>query len=261
MSFPVSLYLRWSHVKENLMKRSVPVISIILSLSWVGCSSAPVYLTNRATTPLFSNVHEAKVSASIDPMLMTDFHAAYAPTDHLGILASYKGPTIVSSYAGHFVEIGAGYFNKIGRLGRYGTYAGIGRGWGRADSSRSPMAAPSNDDNATQTYFNFNRYFLEGEIGLVDDGYELGFAARFSNVRLNSYSKYLLQPSSPSKTLITSLPGGQDLFFEPIFFWRAGFGNFQFEQQIIAVRRLLHSPLEAASGNVTFGLSWKFNYP
>jgi hypothetical protein len=160
------------------MKKTNPIVNYLLFISGVVflfTSCAPAYVPNTLNTPLMSNKGEIQAGLNIG-LSGFDPQAAYAITDHLGVLlnGSFRNSTSDSSDSYHkhvFLEGGVGYFTKIGGIGRFETYGGYGY-------------------NQLQAYFDSdiwtdfadvtsNRIFIQPAIGISTSIFDGSFATRF----------------------------------------------------------------------------------
>lgn len=161
---------------NSFMRYYIPLLAITTLL----CSCAPrLYYPDRANVPGFTEANEMKVNISAKiqtngPLTpASDF--AYAPINHLGLMASYRTiddrdaymlPTYdkTSNYDytnrmarlnGHRWEGGVGYFTKLEKKGLFETYGGYGNG---------SLSA----DNQPNHYFDtrYHRFFLQAEAGV-----------------------------------------------------------------------------------------------
>ena len=134
-----------------------PVYLPLVFLVLLSSCSERLYYPDRANVPAFREAHELKAVLSVKPQDFMDgggspacpaADVAYAPINHLGIIASYR--TIVNRDAylypvsgkpenysvyntsvainGHRFEGGAGYFTGLGRKGIFEIYGGYGNG-------------------------------------------------------------------------------------------------------------------------------------
>ncbi|MFP4059408.1 MAG: hypothetical protein ACLFUC_02870 [Bacteroidales bacterium] len=187
----------------------------VFILLFASCS--PEYIPNMVNAPMLSNKGEVQVSANtgssgFDPQL------AFAATDHLGFIVngSFRNDTRDSAnYHKHsMVELGAGYFDKLGTSGRYELYGGYGFGnvegyWGSDESIFNDAA------NAR-----FNRFFLQPAIGASTSFFDGSFAARFAFVNMN------LQEGNVGRS------AQYDAFIEPVITAKLGFKQVKFISQL-----------------------------
>ncbi len=152
---------------------------ILLFMVFTAFSCAPSYIPNVVNTPLFSNKNEFHASvhtgtSGIDPQL------AYAVTDNLGIMlnGSFANRTDTSNdfHKHQFVELGAGYYQKIGNSGRFEIFGGAGYG--------KIKAFYDNELWIDQTDVEHLRIFIQPVIGATTDIFDGSFTPRLVLVNL-----------------------------------------------------------------------------
>ena len=159
------------------MKKSIrPFLSGFITTAILLLNAcAPAYIPNTVNTPMLSNKGELQASVNsgisgFDPQL------SYAITDHIGVMlnGSFSDRTSDSTddYHKHqFVELGSGYYTKIGTIGRYETFAGFGLGNTRGEYSTTLWSSYADAQ--------FFRIFIQPSIGLATSFFDGGFAWRF----------------------------------------------------------------------------------
>ena len=182
-------------MKKTKQKFYQSLVLIILLIS----ACAPSYVPNVVNTPLLSNKGEFQVTANaalsgFDPQL------SYAVTDNIGLMVngSFANQTSDSTddYHKHqFVELGAGYYKKIGQRVRFEGYGGLGFG-----------NLESNDDDALFIPFSSvktTRVFLQPTIGATTEIFDGSFSSRFVVVNmkqdLHSDIGYFIEPVLTSR--------------------------------------------------------------
>ena len=155
---------------------------------------APAYVPNAINTPLLSNKGEIQASlnggiSGFDPQV------AYALTDHVGLAlnGSFANRTSDSTdnYHKHnFVELGAGYYSKLGLIGRFETFGGVGFGNTRGDYSNELWSSYTNSS--------FTRLYLQPGIGIATSPFDGSLAARLVFVNMKQGSQkgtgFFLEP-------------------------------------------------------------------
>jgi hypothetical protein len=111
-----------------------------------------------------------------------------------------------------FIELGTGYFTKIGLIGRLETYAGIG--YGRYEVGDFTFGDELANSIAAKCY----RIFIQPAIGLTTVSYDISLASRF--VKLNFL---------PGSAVYRNLSGS---FIEPALSIKTGKGKNRFLFQI-----------------------------
>ncbi len=174
-------------------------------------SCAPAYVPNVINTPLFSNKGEIQVSvhsgtSGVDPQF------AYALMDNVGLMingsfANRTSDTTDNYHKHKFIEIGPGYYDKIGTNGRYEVYGGVGYGELQANYENGLWPARTN--------VTCIRFFLQPAIGVTTDVFDGSFATRLVLLDLRQESER-----------------NTGFFLEPVFTCKVGYryvkGVFQF---------------------------------
>lgn len=152
----------------------------LLFLFFIALSCAPSYIPNVVNTPLFSNKGEFQASVNtgvsgFDPQL------AFAVTDHIGLIlngsfANRTSDTTDNFHKHQFVELGAGYYQKVGKSGRFEVFGGGGFGKVRA--------LYENELWYDQTDVNSLRFFVEPVIGATTTIFDGSFTPRLVLVNL-----------------------------------------------------------------------------
>jgi hypothetical protein len=171
-------------------------------ITLIVCSCAPAYVPNVINTPLFSN--KGEFQASVNPGLAGfDPQLSYAVTDHIGVMlnGSFANRTSDSTGDFHkhqFIEIGSGYYQKIGMSGRFEAFGGAGFGKLQAEYENELWISRSN--------VNSIRFFVQPVIGATTDIFDGSLAARFVVLNLHQDSV-----------------GSTGLFLEPVLTAKVGY--------------------------------------
>lgn len=212
------------------MKKRKNTHSILMRISiimLVFSSCAPAYIPNVVNTPMLSNKGETQIAvytstSGFDPQ------AAYGVTDNLAVMVngSFANRTDSNYHKHSFVELGGGYYEKLGDLGRVEFFGGFGFGNIKADYENNLWSSFTAVDNT--------RLFLQPGIGITSEFIDLSFASRAVYVRLMGGNKtgdgFFIEPVLTGKLgyryvkgvmqLGFSVPLGRELEFEyqPILF-------------------------------------------
>ncbi len=172
---------------------------------------APAYVPNVINTPLLSNKGELQASinggiSGFDPQI------SYALTDHIGLAlnGSFANRTSDSTENYHkhnFVELGTGYYTKMGKVGRFETFGGVGFG--------NTRGGYSNDLWSAYTNANYTRLYLQPGIGIATAPFDGSLAARLAFVNLKQGSQR-----------------STGVFLEPVITLKTGFKNVKLSVQI-----------------------------
>ncbi len=202
------------------MKNSIFTLFIVLIVfSLTGCALTEGHLN----MPLAGNKGEGKASllAGIDGI---GLYASYCIDSHLVVLANAStsqthtdGPPIVFTNG----DIGAGYYQKISKYGRFEVLGGGGYG---SMSCDGVTYQESNFNNYQQISVQGNmiHFFGQADIGMVTENIELGFGLRVSNLNFSGNSSYTNMDSGKVLNKMAYQIEGSPLYFEPCFMLAVG---------------------------------------
>ncbi len=171
-------------MKNRSFKAILKLLYAGLFFALVFNACTPAYVPNVINTPLLSNKGEFQCAihtgtAGNDPQF------AYAITDNIGVMlnGSFANRTSDSTDDFHkhqFVEIGSGYFTKLGNSGRFEVFGGFGLGKLKAKL----------DNNLWMSYEDVtsNRIFIQPAIGAATEIFDASLAARFVMVNMKQSS-------------------------------------------------------------------------
>ncbi len=180
--------------KEETIRVSKKIILYIMFVVLIINGCAPAYVPNVINTPLLSS--KGEIQAAIHTGISgTDPQFSYALTDNIGIMlnGSFADRTSDSTDDFHkhqFIELGTGYYTKIGESGRFETFGGFGYGKLQAEFD--------NDLWDTHSDVTSSRIFIQPTIGATTDIFDGSFASRFVIVNMHQASKkstgFFLEP-------------------------------------------------------------------
>ncbi len=202
--------------KKGKLKKGHCVIITLSVFMMTIVSCAPEYIPNMVNSPMFTNRGEFQANVATGTSTF-DAQAAYAITDHIGIMAnsSFANRTDDSTYNYRkhtIIEGGIGYYDKLGKVGRVEIYGGYGTGQVEGDYI--------NIFSTHQiTSARYNRFFLQPAIGIATGIYDGSFASRFALVQM-----------SPEGIDFES--GDYHGFFEPVFTSKIGYRYLKFTFQV-----------------------------
>ena len=163
------------------MKRFVYASMLFAITSLLFFSScSPAYIPNVVNTPLMSKKGDVTAAAYVSTSGY-DFQVAGAVTDHLGLMANSNFLRFTNTESKiSMVELGSGYYTKIGLNGRFETYGGIGLATYTRD--KNPIHI---NGNSNPVYVNgtFTRYFIQPTIGANTDIFQGSFSTRLVYLR------------------------------------------------------------------------------
>ena len=234
-----------------------PIYSIaVCTLLLLSSCQQSFYVADKVNSPGFKKAGEAKLDLSARPQtsyqdgahFSYSADAAYAPINHLGIIASYRvlnnkvnreayAPAAFfatkyryAKYNGQRGDIGAGYFTRIGRKAKYEAYAGYGNGTLKADISYDSTFSPKPSQAYTTSY---NRFFIQSAVGMSNNYFSIMGGCRYT---LHKYYNFKATDPTLKNALIPN--STQDFtkksfgFVEPYFEVQVGYKYVKFNYQI-----------------------------
>lgn len=193
------------------------------------CKSA--YVPNAQNVPLFQEKGEIKVSVSITNTETgpTDFQAAYALSDHIGIMVNAKKSNKKESAdankinSEHYkeinqvVEAGIGYFGKTNSNLTYEVYGGAG-----LTKVGLHGISWNSIDNDSRFDADGLKFFVQPTMGFVRSAFDIGFSTRITGLKFNNYTtNYSYEDLE--KDRLNKLDAAMHLFAEPAITMRAGY--------------------------------------
>ncbi|RMG17791.1 MAG: hypothetical protein D6730_23610 [Bacteroidetes bacterium] len=180
-----------------------------------GCST--LYVPNTLHTPLLSEKGEVALrlhsgSSSLDAQAALALSGG--AKGGLAVSAAYSlnrkgGDTPQAGYAKQqFAELGVGHFFRLDSSGIFEVFTGYGRG--KAEATKTLGTGFPVDEQATG---NYQRFFVQANLGASARLLEAGVAARFSYVDFTRLSITRKTPKRPSA-----------FFAEPLLFIKVGGG-------------------------------------
>ncbi len=202
------------------MKR---LASIVVLFFFFFPACAPVYLPN--SRPAYFLNHQGQIVGNIDlGSNGVDVGAAYAATQHIGIMASgsfyqsKKNHNSPNHQKHQYGEIGIDYFTKLGKYGVWETVGGIGKGTGSALEYYDFISSTQK----VQATGHYNKLFISSDIGLRTKTIDLGLSLRLGNVMFTKFQTNSATYSNNKSAL----------FWEPAAVVRVGGKNIKLESQI-----------------------------
>lgn len=182
---------------------------------------APVYVPSSQQTHLMNKKGELHL-ATHGGTNGVDLQGAYAVSDHIGVIGavSYgsEGEEGGSDYHKHkYGEFGISYFKPLGGIGRYEAMAGMG--FGATEVVDHYVFLGPDEIKAKGEY---NKIFIQNNIGLETGILETGLAFRLGHVTFNRFETTGTIHDKPVR----------GTFFEPAFFARLGWKNVKIESQV-----------------------------
>ena len=262
-------------------------ISFIIILLLCSSCSQRLYYPDRANAPAFTEAHEVKATLSIKPedilgnsdnstRVAPAFDVAYAPINHLGIIASYRSVVNKDAYLypvtgkpenysssntmvtlnGHRFEAGAGYFTGFGGAGVFEAYAGYGNGMLKADPKINGTAAFTT---------RYNRYFVQAESGIKNDIISVVGGLRFATQDYYSFDapdkslRYAIN-ADPVTQNPSDLTSQRFYFLEPFVEIEAGYRFLFFNMQLGGTAQMDKNATMTADVPLflSMGITWQF---
>lgn len=158
--------------------------NLLLLLIVLISSCSPMYVPSTRNAPLFRGQGEFQGSAFVTTGI--DLQAAYAVSDHVGIMGDYstlkekpkdpQDPTQSFDRKRNYFETGIGYFTNT-KTRRVEVYVGYGQGKSTTTGQYNFLGLGQNELIVTGNYRN---YFIQPSIGTNNRGFNLIFTPRFS---------------------------------------------------------------------------------
>lgn len=240
------------------MTKYLPVLFFLTVITFSSCYPT-IYFPDRVNTPGFAHRGEAKVVAgfkvqpsdnSTNNMVAPVFDGAYAITDHLGIMASYRSlvnkyldednsygfynnkTSFGGLYNSHYFEGGAGYFTTMGKVGRFEAYGGAGAG----RITRRGNYTPQYDFNS-----DYYKIYLQPAIHIAPGkgkAFKVGTGVRLTMVRYynfnatDPYTRYYITESDPASKYRVGVTDEAFTMLEPFINLEVGYKFIKFNFQL-----------------------------
>lgn len=239
--------------------KSIGTLVVVLFLL-NSCKSA--YVPNAQNVPLFQEKGEIKVSVSISNTETgpTDFQAAYALSDHIGIMVNAKNSKKEESgdvnniNSEHYkeinqvVEAGIGYFGKTNNYLTYEVYGGAG-----FTKIGLHGITWNSIDNDSKFDANGLKYFIQPTIGFVSRAFDIGFSTRITGLKFNKYAtNYSYEDLE--KDQLNKLDAATHLFAEPAISMRSGYKWIKVQIQTGVSIKMTSAPIPYESFFGSIGL-------
>lgn len=223
----------------------LPVIIYVAILILFASCSPQMYFPDRVNSPCLTEKGEVKAVVALQPHLNRDtsykissvslgtaVDAAYAITDHFGVIASYRGVNnkhviestrenffrgypdrdtfVGGNFNGHRLDIGAGRFWKFAKKGMMEVYGGVGWGIINRNSQLFPMYSYDAD---------YYRVFVQYGVGMYHKHrFRISGGARFvlqQYYQFSAANDYIRYNISNDQTYYKDLTKSPQLFTEP----------------------------------------------
>jgi len=172
-----------------------------------------VYAPNAVNNPLLQEKGELKALVAVN-----NLQAAYAVTDHIGIMANGYYNSFTSDdkqfhNKGHAFEIGAGYFKPMANRLTFEVYGGGGM-----------FRVSMDEDGGTKDFkADAARFFIQPGIGWVHPFVEVGLSSRLSSIRYASPEIRGYTASERNEYHFNTLSSKPHWFLEPALTVRGGY--------------------------------------
>ena len=201
------------------MKKLLLSFLILLTLAQYSC--VPVYRPTSYNIPMFDSADELHMAAHIGTNGV-DVQTAYSIDDEFAVMINGSfanrndnnaDTNTFSSIRRHtFVEMGVGYYDKIGKNGMFELYAGAGAGQSEAVDVLNGDSISAQGD--------FVKLFIQPSISFKSKNAQFGFVNRFSYITFSRYEDDF-DLNSGNFVLRTT-------FIEPAIFFSFGNENIRF---------------------------------
>lgn len=216
------------------------------------------YVPSAPNAPLLTKKNDIEfnvVNSSGSKYNGVDLQAAYLPSQHIGIIASYSsggnngGSPDYMKY--NRFELGTGYIMNLPGGWHFETYAGAGNG------------KINNYHYSGFSKINLTHFFAQPAIAFTDEKntITLGFVSRFSGVNFSVKDTMFQTDREPFSTaqLESLYKQPFHLMWEPGLIFRAGWKNFKFQAGYSFSSDLTNPDLHRSTSNLSLGVSLQFN--
>ncbi len=241
---------------------NIPGILFLLAVAMLGSSCHMThyyYMPDPQNVPLFRQKREARLEASTGSsgalLGVRHLEAAYAATDHLGVVADAsffhaKDDVLYTQYEecnSQLLQVGAGCYGKFSEQMLWETYAGYGAG-----SDRNKYAEGGSTD------IRFRRYFLQPAIGFSSRWFEAALSTRLCALQYDQQNTTgKLAPNDVEDLGALARPGTHWLA-EPAITLRFGWRSCKFQIQSVW-SKALNGDLPMTNNTVIMGLQFNSN--
>jgi hypothetical protein len=213
--------------------KKLAVLTIILALVSESCSRY-YYVANVQNVPMFKEKDELHLSGFMgggDETTCYEAQAAYAATDHLGLMANFmtaKGGNVPShNYGkGTFLEGALGYFKPAGKFGVFEIYGGVG-------GSRQHHEFYNSYYGESHGYadISYMRFFVQPSFGITTKLIDFGLSGRFCNMIYTRVDN-LVHGDDYASSKLRDLQQMVPFNFEPAATLRIGWKNLKAQAQL-----------------------------
>lgn len=206
------------------MKNALSILFLAGCVAFQSC--APTYIPNNTNVPLFTEPGEIQLAA-YQGTNGTDLQAAVSVVDHLAVMGNFEiskhEEEDPEDYHKHnFGEIGIGFYDTFGGKGRFEFYGGYGSG----KSETYDYIDVFTEDEQTRFEGKYDRWFLQGNIGLGNDIFEGAISYRVSYVNF-----YRLTEFGPDPNVAPVSTSMEELMMEPAITIKVGGKHIKFVSQ------------------------------
>lgn len=233
------------------MKR---LLTFLIPISIVGSSCNVAYRSSMVNTPLFTEKKELALTAATN-----NVQAAYAVTDHVGIMANgFLQQDVVSRNEtgngglGYMGELGAGYFTLLGNENLvFETYGGAGFGHLYLNNNYRDNAG---DIQKRTLDVNGLKLFVQPAIGFKLPNFEVSGAIRYSSINYLDRSVANWPAADLVNANLDGIGNSMFSFLEPSLTLRAGLRNVKFQLQYINCIKLNAADMNYDTDVINIGI-------
>ncbi len=193
----------------NLSLKRLTYYVLFLGTLLSGCT--PSYVPSRVSTPMLKNKGQIHASIGQGTSGFTP-QVAYAVGDNIGVMLNGSflnrsvdkeiSDSVVTDVSKHnYVELGLGYFTKLGTRGLFDIYGGVSRGNMHYTDTDEGLFS---EEWSTETLDIVNsRFFLQPSIGLTSKNFDFNLANRITlnhfGASANRRSNVYIEPTVTMK--------------------------------------------------------------
>lgn len=236
------------------MKNSAIIFIAFLLLQ--SCSPF-LYIPSPSNTPLLQEKNEIKANLNWKSQQI-----GYALTDHIGLIASNKfqnrssgnDTSFYTRHGGYLTEIGAGYFGQLNEHTIHEYFAGVG--YGRTTFEGDYSDAISSTGPQIHSYqFNTLKFFVQPEVGWVNEYFETGISSRFTFLKPMNLETQKMSSNKKAFYGLDSLTMKTWVYWEPSVTLRGGYKYVKFQFQPLLSLKLNRNTLYYWPFNFNFGVT------
>lgn len=221
------------------------VVAFVSGTFLLQACTTPSYTVSTQNTPILTGEGDGPIAAGASLAAKHgsfDLSASYAPTAHLGIMATANAITFIPNGRSNYFDLGAGYFSRFDKQGLFAVFAGYGGGtFTLFDTQFGTFAS------------DYGRFFVQPQVGFTTTYFDMVFSTRISSLNYYNYHP-----------IFTELAENRDInrnitMMEPAITFRGGSPSFRVQLQFAFGKALNSSKFDYDPANINLSLCYTFN--